>query len=244
MSYTEEFGGEAPTNTAVAEVEQNENTGVSTQTADNTGGFDLSDMFVPRLNICQPTSSDVEGDPGDLVIDKTSPAYNVGVKAPCFILSIKKGWKEDVEYESSDMPRFANSEAEAKALQLELKAEGSDRKVIHFAEVIFFIQHTPESVIDKEDAADAFPYSIGGEDYALVKATFQKTAYDGTARRIVNVQVSNPGVDLTSVPFTLSTAEKRSGKNKWFTPTFQAKITEKAPAELLAFVARLKGGAQ
>lgn len=238
--HEESFDGNAVLTPDVEERNESLSTHV-----DEGEGFNLSDAYVPRLNICQPTSSDVEGTPGDIVIDKVYPAYKVGVKAPLFILSIKKGWKEDIEFGSSETPRFAHTQAEADALQRELKEEGSDRKVIHFADVVLLLERTDECLIDEEEAAGSFPFNVGGKDYALLKATFQKTAYDGTARRIVNVQLANKGLDLSTVPFFISTAEKKAGKNRWFTPTILPNLKERAPAELTAFINdTLRGGAR
>ena len=232
MPLEETFGGESP-DEALAKTT---NTSLSTNVADEPE-FDPSDIDVPRLNIAQKTSDAVPGRPGEISIDKAHVVYPAEIKIPVAVVSVRKYWKEDIPYGNPEKPQFANTQAAADELEA-----NSEYKVIKVADFVLLMLRTPDCPLADEDALEAFPYEAGPHQFALVKMTAQKFGYDTTFKRVNTMAKLNAGKDITNAVWHFSSLKKTSPQHTWYIPNLVA-TREVLPAEVAAFLANLKGGA-
>lgn len=230
--YSESFGS--------AE-EPSASTAVSTE-VHVEGQLEAGDLLIPRLTIAQKLSDEGRGTPGQVGInlgERVVVAYDRGVKVPSNILSVRKYWKEDIKFGTSqDYPKIANTQAEAKALEDE-----SDHPIIHVADFVLLIAKTGDCLLDEDDAFEAFPYTVGDNQFALVKLTAQKRGYDSTFKRVATFQLTNKGVDLSQVIWNFASQKTQNTYGSWDIPTLAA-TREKVSPEVAEFIASLKGGAQ
>lgn len=236
--HSESFGSDEATVTPTADAP--ENTALSTE-VHVEGQLEPGDLLIPRLTIAQKLSED-RGTPGQVGInlgERVAVIYNRDVKIPANILSAKKFWKQDIKFGTSqDYPKVAHTAAEAQLLEQE-----GEYPVIHVAEFVLLIARTPDCLLDDDDAYEAFPFEVGGNQYALVKLTAQKRGYDSTFKRVTTFQLTNKSVDLSQVIWNFASQKTQNTYGTWDIPTLAA-TRERVSPEVAEFIAGLKGGAQ
>lgn len=229
--YSESFGSSD---------EPSANTAVSTEVHID-GQLEPGDILIPRLTIAQKLSED-RGNAGQVGInlgDRIVICYDRGVKVPANILSAKKFWKQDIPYGASqEYPKIANTPAEAAALE----AEGP-YPIIHVADFVLLIVRTPDCLLSEDDAMEAFPFTVGDYQYALVKLTAQKRGYDSTFKRVTTFQLTNKGTDLSQLLWNFASQQTSNSRGSWDIPTLSA-TRDKVSPEVAEFIASLKGGTQ
>lgn len=200
-------------------------------TANHSLAFNSQDIEIPRLNVIQKMS-EIEGDIGSVVIDKTDTLLKAEQKVPVIVLGALKRWKEDVPFGEDYVPKIVASAEEAKAL-----AEASSYEVTEFAEIILLIPQVG-------DNEELFPYPIGDKNYQIGRITVQKDAYRLTYKRLFTFQSFNPTVSVASRMWNFGTELMTKGKYSWYVPTLTI-TKDEAPADVAEFAARLmNGGAQ
>ena len=100
-------------------------------TATNASGIDISpsDIDVPRVNVVQKTS-EIEAPLGAVVLDKQHVLSLADETIPVTVLSVLKGWRENIDYDSDEIPRVAHTQEEAD----QIKAN-SEYDMLEFAEI-------------------------------------------------------------------------------------------------------------
>lgn len=192
--------------------------------------FVSEDIEIPRLNVIQKMST-IEGPTGSVTIDKESVLLEAEQKVPVIVVGALKRWKEDIPYDEDKIPRFANTKDEADKLAAE-----SDYEVLEFAELVILIPQV-------EGADDElFPYPIGDNNYQLGRLTVQKDAYRMTYKRLFTFQTFNPTMPVAARQWLFGTELMSKGKYTWYVPTLSV-TKQETPAEVLAFVANVNGGA-
>ncbi len=225
-SFGSEDGG-----SAVAE--QETDTAVSTYT-DPAPAFAASDIEIPRISVVQKMSElDIDAPVGAIVHAKEHVLYRQNVKAPAIVLYAKKFWKEDIPYDSDEIPQFAHSQAEADEIAAQNGSDGY--KVITGAEIALLIRQTDES-----ESTDAFTFEFDGFNYALGKMTVQKKSYDTTFKALASFQLFNPKIDPNSICWNLSSYSVTKGKYSWHVPSLSP-TKEPVGAEAAEFIASLRG---
>ncbi len=192
--------------------------------------FVSEDIEIPRLNVIQKMST-IEGPTGAVTIDKEAVLLEAEQKVPVIVVGALKRWKEDIPYDEDKIPRFANTKDEADKLAAE-----SDYEVLEFAELVILIPQV-------EGADDElFPYPIGDNNYQLGRLTVQKDAYRMTYKRLFTFQTFNPTMPVAARQWLFGTELMSKGKYTWYVPTLSV-TKQETPAEVLAFVANVNGGA-
>jgi len=190
------------------------------------GGFIISanDIDIPLLNVLQKTS-DIDGDYGDLVLDKTHRL--TGHEEPIKVIPLPpiKGWKEDVPFDDDYQGRTVYTEAAAKQLE-----QTSDYKVIECAELRIMFPE-PEG---KSDPA-VYPLPIGDTNYALGRLYVHKDAYRQTYKRLATFQQFNPTVSISTRQWTLEVGTLNRGKYSWAAPELTVTADE-TPADVVEFM--------
>lgn len=74
------------------------------------------DIEIPRLNVIQG-SSEIEGDEGALVINRTHTIMPTGGSLPVIPITAQKGWAENVPFGSNDIARIAYTPEEKQPLK-------------------------------------------------------------------------------------------------------------------------------
>jgi hypothetical protein len=115
--------------------------------------IDASDIDIPRINVVQKTSDITcrDGEPapyGSLVLDKSVVLAQPETPIKVIPLIATKQWREDIPYDSDDVPRIAGSEAEKNQLALD-----SEYNLIEFAEITF--------LFEGNDDVEVFPLPLG-----------------------------------------------------------------------------------
>lgn len=196
--------------------------------------FGKSDIEIPRLQVVQKMSElDIDAPVGSIVHNKEFVLYRTGVKVPAVVLFAQKYWKEDVPFDSDEMPRFAHTEAEAAAIAAENGRDGYP--VISVANIALLVAKTDDAQSD-----DAFQFELDGRQYALGKFTVQKKSYDTTYKALASYMLFNPKVDPSTIHWSLSSFLVTKGKYSWHVPSISP-TKELVGPEALDFVARLKG---
>ena len=192
--------------------------------------FVSEDIEIPRLNVIQKMST-IEGPTGSVTIDKEAVLLEAEQKVPVIVVGALKRWKEDIPYDEDKIPRFANTKDEADKLAAE-----SDYEVLEFAELVILIPQV-------EGADDElFPYPIGDNNYQLGRLTVQKDAYRMTYKRLFTFQTFNPTLPVAARLWLFGTELMSKGKYTWYVPTLSV-TKQETPAEVLAFVTNVNGGA-
>jgi hypothetical protein len=221
---------------ATVEPETTEATALTTA-VDPAPAFAPSDIEIPRLTVVQKMSElDIDAPVGAIVHNKDTVLYRSGVKVPAAILFAQKYWKEDVPFDSDEMPRFAHTAEEAAALSAENGKEGYP--IITAANIALLIAQTPDAEAGSEDA---FPFELDGKRYALGKLTVQKKSYDTTFKSIASFQLFNKNTDPASIHWTLTSFMVTKGKYNWYVPSLAPTRDNPVGPEVLDFVERLKG---
>lgn len=175
-----------------------------------SGGFiiDPEDIHIPRLNVVQKTSA-MEGEVGDLVLDKKHVVIPQGESREICVLAAQKMWREDIPYEQEGMPIIAYNHQEMQHLK-----RGSDYEVIEFAEITLAIEE-PEG----EPEPEVYTYPIGDKNYCLGKLNVAKNAYQSTYKSLATFASFNREVPLTQRLWTFASYVMEKGKYKWFVPS-------------------------
>jgi hypothetical protein len=200
---------------------------MSTETlsvAANQGMALSQDIEIPRLNVIQKMSQ-IEGPVGSVVLDKEFVLLEAEQKTPVIIVGAIKRWKEDVPYDDDQIPKVAQTEAEARTL-----AQESSYPIVEFAEIVLLI---PQIGDDDEN----FPYPIGDTNYQLGRLTVQKDAYRLTFKRLFTFQTFNPTVPAFTRLWTFGTELMTKGKYSWYVPTLSV-TKEESPKEAQEFASR------
>jgi len=194
----------------------------------NNMSFSAQDIDIPRLNVIQKMS-EIKGPVGAVVLDQDAVLLEAEDKTPVIVIGATKRWKENVPYGEDYIPKFASTEAEAKAL-----AEESTYEVVEFAEIVLLIPQ-----IGDDDSL--FPYPIGDANYQIGRITVQKDAYRLTYKRLFTFQTFNPEISVATRLWNFGTELMTKGKYSWYVPTLA--ITKlSAPAEAVEFAKRLTKG--
>ena len=89
-------------------------------------------------------------DHGSLILDKTHEILPRETKGHCIILGAIKKWKEDIDFDSDEMPRIVGTKQEMEQLKID-----SEYQILEFAELILMFAQ-PEGNTDD----DAFPFPL------------------------------------------------------------------------------------
>jgi hypothetical protein len=211
------------------EVPTKENTALTTaeETAvavpSNDLQIDAEDIDIQRLNVVQKTSN-MDFEHGSLVLDKTHELLPRETKGKCIVLGAIKKWKEDIDFDSDEMPQIVGTKAEAEALNA-----SSEYDILEFAEIILMFPQ-PEGNEDDE----AFPFPIGDENYAMGKIYVQKDAYRKTYKSLMTFAAFNRGLPLNSRYWNFESQIISKGKYSWYVPTL-AVTKEHVPAAVSDF---------
>ncbi len=198
--------------------------------------YAASDIELPRLQFVQKmTDLDFEAPVGSIVLNRESVLYRPGVKVPAIVVAAQKFWKQDIPFDSDQQPAFLPSQEEADRF---FREESNEFSFITCAYISLLIQKTS----DTEDA-DAFPFDLDGEQWAIGKFFAQKKAYDTTFKRLATFEAFNPGKPISDVVWNLSSDLVTKGSYKWYVPSLSPTKGVVGP-ETAAFANRLSGGAQ
>jgi hypothetical protein len=199
-------------------------------------GFNSEDFHIPRLN-CIQKMSEIEGNPGDLVLDRRAVVLKPGKKLPVTVVSIRKSWTEKVPFEGEYKPKYANTPEEAADLKLQ-----SNFPIIPVADIILLVPYDSSiSTIDEEDAAELFPFLVGDTAYQLAKLTVQSFAFDHTFKIVNSFHAGNPNLTLTGQSWNLGSLLLERGRYSWYVPVLGRSNRAQDP-EVLAFLNRLVNG--
>jgi hypothetical protein len=206
--------------TAIAEVPTSE------LAASNASGIAIasSDIDVPRINVVQKTS-DIEAPLGAVVLDKQHNLAEADQSVPVTVLSVIKGWRENIDYDSDEIPRIAYTQEEANQID-----QNSEYDMLEFAEITLLFRQ-PEG----NDDEAAYPFAIGEENYAIGRINVAKDAYRQTFKRLATFAAFNPKASLQHRVWEFKSSLISRGKYSWFAPSLG--ITQDEPSEAVkAFV--------
>ena len=206
--------------TAIAEVPTSE------LAASNASGIAIasSDIDVPRINVVQKTS-DIEAPLGAVVLDKQHTLAEADQPVPVTVLSVIKGWRENIDYDSDEIPRIAYTQEEANQID-----QNSEYDMLEFAEITLLFRQ-PEG----NDDEAAYPFAIGEENYAIGRINVAKDAYRQTFKRLATFAAFNPKASLQHRVWEFKSSLISRGKYSWFAPSLG--ITQDEPSEAVkAFV--------
>lgn len=172
---------------------------------------DSSDIDIPRINVVQKTSDiyGPDGEPapyGSLVIDKTYVLAKPDTDIRVIPLIAQKSWREDIPYDSDEMPRIANSEEQRAALESE-----SNYPLLEFAEITLLFKGT-------EEQPETYPLPIGKEFYAIGRINVAKDAYRQTFKRLYTFRAFNKQTPLYSREWNFKSSLISRGKYSWYAP--------------------------
>tara|TARA_R100000005_G_C4994841_1_gene201775 strand:- start:1187 stop:1861 length:675 start_codon:yes stop_codon:yes gene_type:complete len=176
----------------------------------NASGLDITpeDIDVPRLNIVQKLSS-IEAPLAAIVLDKQHVLAHENEPLNATVISVTRGWRENVPYESSDIARIAKRQEEADEIQ-----KDSKYGVIEFAEITLLFEAPEEN-----ENEEAYPLAIGDKFYALGRLNVQKDAYKMTYKRITTFAAFNPQARLSEYQWTLKSVLLQRGNLEWYAPS-------------------------
>ena len=206
--------------TAIAEVPTSE------LAASNASGIAIasSDIDVPRINVVQKTS-DIEAPLGAVVLDKQHTLAEADQSVPVTVLSVIKGWRENIDYDSDEIPQIAYTQEEANQID-----QNSEYDMLEFAEITLLFRQ-PEG----NDDEAAYPFAIGEENYAIGRINVAKDAYRQTFKRLATFAAFNPKASLQHRVWEFKSSLISRGKYSWFAPSLG--ITQDEPSEAVkAFV--------
>ena len=183
--------------------------------------LDSSDIDIPRVNVVQKTSdiTGPDGEPapfGSLVLDKRYILAQPEEAIHVVPLIAQKAWREDVPFDSDDVPRIANTVEEKNQLSLD-----SEYGILEFAEITLLFKGS--------DDAEAFPFPIGKENFALGRINVAKDAYRQTFKRLATFAVFNKDTPIHTRLWNFASTAITRGKYSWFAPSLS--ITNEAPSK-------------
>jgi hypothetical protein len=194
--------------------------------------IDPEDIDIPWFNLVQKMSQ-IKGDLGDLILDKT--AKIVGAETPIRVIPLKpiKGWKEDIDYDSDEVPRVAYTEVERDKLAAESKY-----KILEFAEVTFLVPAPDPENVDES----VYMFPVGKTRYAVGRIYAQKDGFRMTYKRLKTFELYNTisGTSYTERVWTFESTLVEKGKYKWYAPSLRP-TEEHTDPELLAFLKEFGG---
>jgi len=187
-----------------------------------------SDIEISKINLIQKSST-IEGAVGSFVLDQQHELLEAGETAEVVVVNAVKSWRENIPYESDEMPRIASTIEEKEAIEAE-----SEYGTIEFAEITLLIPKP-----DKEGPDEAvYPYPIGDEHFALGRINVAKDAYRMTYKRLATFSLFNEDLPVGHRLWTLKGEVMTKGKYSWFAPSLS--ITKNSPSdEVKTFISRL-----
>ena len=202
-------------NTELAKAPTNSLTSTLSDTLDST------DIDIPRVNVVQKTSdiSGPDGEPapfGSLVLDKRFILAQPEEALQVVPLIAQKAWREDIPFDSDDVPRIANSAEEKHQLGLD-----SEYGMLEFAEITLLFKGN--------DDVDTFPFPLGKENYALGRINVAKDAYRQTFKRLATFAVFNKTTPVHTRLWNFQSVAITRGKYSWFAPSLS--ITNEEPSK-------------
>ena len=202
---------ETETATAVAEVPKSE------LATTNASGLEISstDIDVPRVNVVQKTS-EIEAPLGAVVLDKQHTLAEADETIPVTVLSVIKGWRENIDYDSDEIPQTAYTQEEAD----QIKAT-SEYDMLEFAEITILFKQ-PEG----SDNDAAYPFPIGDANYAIGRLNTAKDAYRQTFKRLATFAAFNPTASLQHRLWDFKSSLISRGKYSWFAPSLSIRQDE------------------
>ena len=201
------------------EIAPAETTAVSTVGQQLT--IDAEDIDIPRLNVVQKMSTG-DFEHGSLILDKAHEILPRETKGQCIILGAIKKWKEDIDFDSDEMPIIVETKEKMEILKRE-----SDYDILEFAEIILMFAQ-PEG--NEDD--DAFPFPIGDTNYCMGKIYVQKDAYRKTYKALMTFAAFNQGLPLNSRLWNFESQIMSKGKYSWYVPTLS--VTKEHVPEAVA----------
>lgn len=175
-----------------------------------SANIDSSDIDIPRVNIVQKTSDiyGPDGEPapfGSVVLDKTWIIAKPETEIRAIPIVANKAWREDIPFDSDDVPRLAFSEDERAKLALD-----SEYSLLEFAEITLLFKGSDDS--------EAFPYPIGSDFYAMGRINVAKDAYRQTFKRLYTFAQFNRKTPLHTREWNFKSTSISRGKYSWFAP--------------------------
>ena len=186
----------------------------------------VSDIDIPKLNVIQKTSS-IPGTAGSIMLDQKHEVVAPGEQVSVTIVSAIKRWREDIDFDSDEMPRYADTEEEKAELE-----KDTEWSVIEIADISMLLE-APEG----SDSL-TYPYPIGDKQYAFGKINVQKDGYRFCYKRLATLQSFNPSLALEKTKWTFEADLLTRGKYSWFVPMLSAN-EDKPSDEVVDFVSNL-----
>jgi hypothetical protein len=185
--------------------------------AANASGITISstDIDVPRVNVVQKTS-EIDAPLGAVVLDKQHVLAEADETIPVAVLSVLKGWRENIDYDSDEIPQIAYSQKEAD----DIKAT-SEYDMLEFAEITILFKQ-PEG----SDNDAAYPFPIGDDNYAIGRLNTAKDAYRQTFKRLATFAAFNPKASLQHRLWDFKSSLISRGKYSWFAPSLSIRQDE------------------
>ena len=211
--------------TAIAEVNPAE---LTTTTASGLV-IEQSDIMVPRVNVIQKTS-EIEAPLGAVVLDKQYVLAPVDESIPVVVLAAVKGWRENIDYDSDEVPQVAYSQEERQRI-----AATSEYDMLEFADITMLFKQ-PEG----DDNEAAYPFPIGEDNYALGKINVAKDAYRQTFKTLATFAQFNPAAKMQHRVWDFKSSLISKGKYSWFAPSL--KVSKVQPSDaVITFVDTFAG---
>ena len=202
-------------------------------------GFNAEDFRVPFIN-CIQKMSDIDGKPGELVLDRKAVVVKNGKKVPVTVVAVQKSWAEKVPFDSDIERRVAYTPEQLAAIKADTQFQIIPQATFHL-----LVPLVPEACeVDDEDAADLFPFVLCGTPYQLAKIICQQVGYDNTYKILNSYHIGNPDAKLNAIQWNFSTMLVERGKYSWYVPVL-GRTNTPTPEPVLAFINRLlaEGGA-
>tara|TARA_R110002051_G_scaffold22406_2_gene58007 strand:- start:553 stop:1212 length:660 start_codon:yes stop_codon:yes gene_type:complete len=191
---------------------------------DMSATLEQSDIDIPRVNVVQKTSdiTGPDGKPlpyGSLSLDKRHILAEPEESIKVVPLLAQKSWREDIPFDSDEIPRIANTTEEKHELSIV-----SDYTMLEFAELTLLFQGG--------DDVETFPFPIGDNNYALGRINVAKDAYRQTFKRLATFAVFNKKTPIHSRMWNFQSSSISRGKYSWFAPSLT--ITNEEPDKAVA----------
>ena len=195
-----------------------------TPQSDLSSTLESTDIDIPRVNVVQKTSdmTDSEGKPlpyGAIALDKRSVLAQAEEPIKVVPLSAIKAWREDIPFDSDEMPKIANTAEQKHELGL-----ASDWPLLEFAEITLLFQGG--------DDVETFPFPIGDDNYAMGRINVAKDAYRQTFKRLATFSVFNKTTPVHTRVWNFQSSSISRGKYSWFAPSLT--ITNEEPSKAVA----------